>query len=223
MRGLEVIASKIAERLVEEGRIDSEGHLIEDEATAAILNDYPVWVLSYHATSLRAFFICQTMAEKLDVPANFIAQENEYLTVHHCDAATSLHRFKAYEYFHAGNQRPLINFATIFLPDGQTVNCHDVAAPLSLTPEGKVLSYTHLYAPLDSLTLAHAYSFCDPGELTARQREVFTELLKGKRPRTIAENLRISEKTLEKHLRAVLQHTGHTHPSALVATASSFN
>ncbi|MBK1832823.1 helix-turn-helix transcriptional regulator [Roseibacillus ishigakijimensis] len=221
MPGSVAIAKKIALRLQQENCVDEDYQLRKCAQVSEIIESYPLWVLVYRCDPLSALYISEKMAAAMAVPGGFIAQENEYHTVYHCDMSTAHFRFRAFEHFFRGATEPMEHTASLNLPDDSWITVSDLAHALITDRDGRATTYAHFYAPTAQPTLAQAYAFCDPDFLTPRQKEVFTLLLKGLPMATIAEQLQISIKTLEKHLTAIYDLTGQPNQLALIKKCTS--
>lgn len=220
MKGLKKIAQQIASRLRAESCVTDDHRLKQDARTLAILDQYPAWILAYEVEPLRAVFISSSMARLLEVPPGFVQTEDEYKTVHHCDMTTAYNRFQSYEYFHEGGTGAREHVGTIMLPDETPVFVDDLAIPLILDEHGKTSCYAHVLAERGCPSLVNAYAFCDPGNLTPKQKEVFRLLLMNWKNPQITKHLGISPKTLEKHITAILALTGQPHIIALLEKCS---
>ncbi len=222
MIGLNNIAEKVQGTIRESSCLCEKGEIIHQPEFERILNSFPVWVLVYDARKIQACFINHEMANAVGSPPGFIEQENEYHTVHHCDAASAMNRFKAFDHFNSGEVKPLHSIGTLFLKNESAGSYNDVAAPIAIDQDGKTTYYAHFYSELNSLTLVNAYGLCDPGHLSPRQREVFAQLLKGISLHKIADKLGISIKTLEKHTHAIYSLSGVPNQRALMEACSRF-
>ncbi|MEM9080384.1 MAG: helix-turn-helix transcriptional regulator [Verrucomicrobiota bacterium] len=223
MKALANIASLIVNRLQENDCFDpTTGDFQDLETAQEILNLHPVWLICYNASLLRAVFINDNMAQSLGSEPGFIKPENEYHTIHYCEAGTSLYRLQVLDHFNRGETSSKQNIASIIDPQEESSLHHDFATPLSFHESGRTCIYAHIYSPMQTLTLANAYAFCNPDFLTHRQREVFSLLLEGLPKATIASKLEITTRTLEKHISAILELTGHSHPKALIKTCLDY-
>lgn len=101
-------------------------------------------------------------------------------------------------------------------PDETPVFVDDLAFPLIFDECGKVSCYAHFFAERGRPSLVNAYAFCDPARLTPKQMQVFHLLLDGWKERQMSNHLKISPRTLEKHVAAILALTGQPHITALL-------
>lgn len=215
MKGLEIIAEKVTRRLREENCVATDHRLKLGGATEAILETYPVWLMVYSMDSPRALYINKKMAEFIGVPAGFIKTEDEYRTVHNCDITTAHNRFLAFEYYMNGGKGARKHVGIILSPEDCPVIVNDLACPIVVDNEGRAVVYAHFYKQQNGPSIVNAYALGDLDRLTPRQRQVMECLLQDLPPPRIVERLRITQKTLDKHVAAILTITGQPHVRAL--------
>ncbi len=216
MKGLEIIAGKVTRRLRDKNCVTDNHQIKKAKVTKAVLEAYPVWLMVYSVDPLGAVYINRKMADFLEVPAGFIKTEDEYRTVHNCDSATAYNRFQTFEYYLNGGTGTKRHVATILSPEDTPVIIDDLASPIVVDDREQTKFYAHFFAERNRPSIVNAYSFCDPDDLTPKQRQVMICLLRQWPLPRIMEHMRIKPKTLEKHIAAILAVTDQPHVGALL-------
>ena len=216
MRGLERLADILRKEGAKTAIFDQDGRCNDFSLLANLLNSIPCWSIAYRADQIQAVSISHSLANAVGVPGGVIQPEDEMLFVNHCDPATSLHRLTIFEHFSKGATNSIHGVASILRSDENLVTCHDLATPLAFDSTGKVTYYVHLICDMQALTVAHAHNVFEVEKLSPRQTQTLALLLTGTPLPQIAQEMKISPRTLEKHSKATFEVAGVPNQRSLI-------
>lgn len=213
---LEFLAIRTRQHLDSSSVFSSSGELKDPDTFSQIMDLEVACVIVFEIKESEYCYINSRFAEKISMPAGFVARDDQHRFTHNFDPSTVMHIFSLLEHFRSGHHESKQGIVSIGEKENESVFCESYATPLAFDPQGLCTYAAMFLTPMNEKSLLGVLRLLGEKTLTPRQWETCRLLIAGFGNAEIAEKMGISIKTLEKHILAVFSATGCQNQTTLI-------